>query len=757
MALNTAGLNEAYLRKLKGTANATDLANLAYAQSKGWSYQAPQPQTQPTDLPPIPAGYQPISGALYNTRALQQANYSNIQQIGNTLYGIPKVATKLTSDQLTSSTPSVPVVSTSSRTSPQGIVAGANTYMDELMRNLSAENARRQELENRLMTSQTTANELLAQIGGKGQEYRTELEKYNYTANINQLQEINRQIAEANAKFEKMITENQGRPVLSTMIGGQESLIRRQQASEIGSLSALAQALQGNITLAQNTAKDAIDVKYEPLENQLQQQLQQINFIYNDLSRADQQRADAQKLLLEERARQLEEDKTTENNILNIALTAAQNGADINTLNAIRTAKTLDEAILRASGAEPILTPAGLAGLTEDQIIRVGSRIYKKGTNYLAPQAQFQIGDFVPQKIGTDVNGNDLFYDPQTNSIKTAEQLSTAANVGNQVGTIMGLPSYDTKSANPGLSRPDRNNNPGNIKVSTSTKDWEGVIGVESTPAEDGGHFLIFDNAQSGINAIGKLLLTKGYVNMTAEQAIKKYNGNGSYGAADVGLNPNQDLQSQIKDPTKRAAVAAAIARAEGFRGAIPVSQITPTVQSIEELDPLIRNYATQIVEGTQKMSDIKGTTAQETARLQQAVTNAIPLVQAQKRQEANNTATMALNLIDELRNSKALKAATGLSYWRTKIPGTASYAFARTFNQLTDLLAMENLNKLKGTMSDKDIEFLRNSATKLSLKLPTSAFLTELNELEKRIKNATIQPPATGVTSSGITYEIEE
>ena len=114
MALNTAGLNEAYLRKLAGTANATDLANLAYAQSKGWSYQAPQPQTQPT----IPAGYQPISGALYNTRALQQANYSNIQQIGNTLYGIPKVATKLTSDQLTSSTPSVPVVSTSSRTSP---------------------------------------------------------------------------------------------------------------------------------------------------------------------------------------------------------------------------------------------------------------------------------------------------------------------------------------------------------------------------------------------------------------------------------------------------------------------------------------------------------------------------------------------------------------------------------------------------------------------------------------------------------------
>ena len=62
----------------------------------------------------------------------------------------------------------------------------------------------------------------------------------------------------------------------------------------------------------------------------------------------------------------MEEQKNTEENISNI-LTAAQNpNADINTLNAIRGAKTLDEAILIASGATPILTPAGLTGLTEE-------------------------------------------------------------------------------------------------------------------------------------------------------------------------------------------------------------------------------------------------------------------------------------------------------------------------------------------------------------------------------------------------------
>jgi len=745
MALNTAGLNEAYLRKLAGTANATDLANLAYAQSKGWSYQAPQPQTQPT----IPAGYQPISGALYNTRALQQANYSNIQQIGNTLYGIPKVAKSLTSDQLTGGTPSIPTDTLPYQTSPQGVVAGANTYMDELMRNLSAENARRQELENRLTTGQNTANDLLAQIGQKGTEYQSELEKYNYTANVSQLQDVNKQIASLTAAYNQRITDNQGRPILNAIIGGQESLLRRQQAAEVGGLSAIAQALQGNITLAQNTAKDAINVKYEPMENQLQQQLQQINFIYNDLSRADQQRADAQKLLLEERARQLEEAKTTENNISNIALTAAQNGADINTLNAIRTAKTLDDAILVASGATPILTPAGLAGLTENDIIRVGSKIYKKGKNWLTDAV-----DNTPVKIGSDANG-DLFYDPATNSVKTANQLSGSANLGNQVGTIMGLPAYDTRAANPGVSRSDRNNNPGNIKASDFTKNWEGVIGVESTPAEDGGHFLIFDSAQSGINAIGKLLLSSGYSGMTAEKAIKRYNGNGAYGAASVGLDPNKDFQSQIQDPVKLQLVASAIARAEGFTGSGQSYNIS-SAKTVDELDPLVKNYAQQIVEGTQKFSDIKGDTTQETARLKQEVTNAIPLIKAQKAESANDIKTMVITLANELKNSKSLKVATGLSYWTTKIPGTGAYSFGQTFNQLRDLLAMGNIDKLKGAMSDKDIEFLRNSATKLSLKLSTNEFVRELNNIITRFNNVSTGGNTTsGTTSSGLGYTI--
>ena len=53
-----------------------------------------------------------------------------------------------------------------------------------------------------------------------------------------------------------------------------------------------------------------------------------------------------------------------------------------------------------------------------------------------------------------------------------------------------------------GLTRGERNNNPGNIKFS-SGNNWQGQTGVDSSG------FVIFDTAINGIRAIGKVLLSK--------------------------------------------------------------------------------------------------------------------------------------------------------------------------------------------------------------------------------------------------------
>jgi hypothetical protein len=148
-----------------------------------------------------------------------------------------------------------------------------------------------------------------------------------------------------------------------------------------------------------------------------------------------------------------------------------------------------------------------------------------------------------------------------------------------------------------------------NIKVSNYSKNFAGVIGVESDPAADGGNFLIFDSPQSGINAIGRLLREgRAYQGVTAEQAIKKYNGNGAYGAADVGLDPNKNFQEQIKDSNVLIAVATAIAKAEGFKGT--TSPTPPQDESVDSWVKLIQSGQVKIDAITDKTLRNKVVTA---------------------------------------------------------------------------------------------------------------------------------------------------
>lgn len=118
--------------------------------------------------------------------------------------------------------------------------------------------------------------------------------------------------------------------------------------------------------------------------------------------------------------------------------------------------------------------------------------------------------------------------------------------------------------------------------------------------------------------------------------------------------------------------------------------------------------------------------TEQKEAEMQKAKDNATQVKQT------------ALDLIKDLRESPAINFATGLMSVWSNVPGTEAYYFAQRFNQLRDLLAMGNIDKLKGAMSDKDIEFLRNSATSLKLGLKSDAFKSELDKLQFKLNNPT-------------------
>jgi hypothetical protein len=102
--------------------------------------------------------------------------------------------------------------------------------------------------------------------------------------------------------------------------------------------------------------------------------------------------------------------------------------------------------------------------------------------------------------------------------------------------------SSDSVSYAPGTSgnRPQRNNNPLNIKKSAFTSSFNGVAGVDPKAASDGGQFLTFKTPEDGFNAAARLLSSGVYKNLSVDQALKKWSNNG-YGA---------DLVPQYKGKT---------------------------------------------------------------------------------------------------------------------------------------------------------------------------------------------------------------
>lgn len=71
--------------------------------------------------------------------------------------------------------------------------------------------------------------------------------------------------------------------------------------------------------------------------------------------------------------------------------------------------------------------------------------------------------------------------------------------------------------------------------------------------------------------------------------------------------------------------------------------------------------------------------------------------------------------LIDEIfADNDSLEAASGASAWRAKIPGTKARTISGKIEQVSNTLALLNIDKLKGPTSDRDILFLKQIAANL-------------------------------------------
>lgn len=123
----------------------------------------------------------------------------------------------------------------------------------------------------------------------------------------------------------------------------------RQNAIQSLTLGAQAQALQGNIALAQEQVNRAVDLQFAPEENRLKYLSTAYEMNKDALEREDKQRADRLKLQIDERNRILEDNKEQQKGIYNIMNTVASFGAPQAVVDRLRSASSIDEAIAIAS------------------------------------------------------------------------------------------------------------------------------------------------------------------------------------------------------------------------------------------------------------------------------------------------------------------------------------------------------------------------------------------------------------------------
>lgn len=213
---------------------------------------------------------------------------------------------------------------------------------------------------------------------GKGEAYKQQLEQAGVPEAQKQLADLNILMAQQQASFQQGMLDTEGKVIPMRFITGQQAQMQKQYAITAGNTAMMAQALQGNISMAKQTAMDTVNLEYADREAELNMQKQMLELNYDKLTRSEKRRADELNFMLQREEARIAEEKATQQSKYDLAIQAFENGADEATARKIMNSKDIGSAIMSAGA-------------------------------YLSDMAN-RVSSGAPVKIGTDGQGKDIFY-----------------------------------------------------------------------------------------------------------------------------------------------------------------------------------------------------------------------------------------------------------------------------------------------------------------------------------------------------------
>lgn len=497
----------------------------------------------------------------------------------------------------------------------------------------------------------------------------------------NQILQKNAELNQSDVSLAQGLQNIQDQAIPMQFITGQQASLQNQanlaravKVSNINMLNALAQSTQGNIALAQQTAQEAVDLKYAPIKDMYNTLIAQQQAIQPLLTSAEKRISDQQSAMYELQKTILTQKQNQEKSFMDMLMKAPTDfGA---------TPDQISKAIsIYNQTGDPIQAFSGLTGA--DQYVQyyqtqdaTRNAVYN-GVGQITVDNGYDLNAFKKGIAGVESAGSGGY-----NAIGPTTKSGDQAYGKYQV---MGanIPSWTKEALGYSMTPQQFLNSPGaqekvfefqSMKNYAKYGNWDDVASVWFS-----GKPLSNNVASDGYNSV--------------PQYVAKVRANMGVPAQPTTLsmvtNPNAELWG--KEYMKNG----------------DISKIPKQFQT------MALAYANQNVQNTPAMQSLQS----------------------------------VFQLTNDLMSSPGKESAVGFGFKKNivsmlpfvgseAIAGTSRADFEAKFNQLKDSLSLTNIDKLKGSMSDKDLVFLRNTASALSLDMSEDAFNKELQKIKDTTQN---------------------
>lgn len=196
-------------------------------------------------------------------------------------------------------------------------------------------------------------NELIKktqELSGQGADMQAALEAQGVPQAFEQAKQLNLRGAQLQGELEQFDAETtklsstlEDQAIPTGLIQGQQAVLAKQRAltrsskaAELASTVALSQAFQGNAAIGQQLAKQAIDLKYAPIQNNIDVLTQQLGFAKDKMTRDEQKRASIIDSLIQSKQSELNDQRAVEQKIMDLKIDAAGNGAPLSLINSLQ-------------------------------------------------------------------------------------------------------------------------------------------------------------------------------------------------------------------------------------------------------------------------------------------------------------------------------------------------------------------------------------------------------------------------------------